>query len=191
MPNIKSYSVAGALLLVLLFAAPLGGVAAESLKQLDTRADGSRILNLIVHANARDLPAVTFSDIDGNRLSLEKFRGRVVALHFWAIWCYPCRAELPTVDALQGELGGADFTFVPLSVDRDGAKLVSQYYADNNIVNLPVYIDDGMNAARALLINGIPYTILIDREGREFARILGDRDWSTPEVAALMRKLIQ
>jgi thiol-disulfide isomerase/thioredoxin len=170
---------------------PITASTGENLQQLDTRADGSRILNMVAHAEPRDLPAVKFIDHAGNQLSLEDFRGKVVALHFWATWCFPCREELPTVDALQEELGGEDITFVPLSVDRDGAKLVSQYYADNNIVNLPVYIDDGMNAARALLINGIPYTILIDREGREFARILGDRDWSTPEVAALMRKLIQ
>jgi len=175
----------------LLFAAPLGGMAAQSLKDLDTRADGSRVLNMVVHEAARAVPAFKFVDVAGNDISTEKFRGKFVALHFWATWCMPCRAELPTVDALQAALGGENFTFVPLSVDRNGAKLVQQYYTDNGIAHLPLYFDDGMVAARALRVNGIPYTILLNRDGQEIARILGDRDWSTPDATALMRRLIE
>ncbi len=175
----------------LLLAVPLGGTAAEGLKDLDTRADGSRVLNMVVHGEARAVPAFNFLDVDGNYLSLENFRGKIVALHFWATWCIPCRTELPTVDALQNQLGGEDFTFVPLSVDRDGADLVKQYYADHGIEHLTVYIDERMNAARAMLVNGIPYTILLNREGQEIARILGDRNWTAPDAIALMRKLIE
>ena len=179
------------LAVAMLIAVPFGASAEESLKQLDTRADGSRILNMVAHSEARSVPAFKFLDGDGNYLTLADFRGKIVALQFWATWCFPCREELPTVDALQGELGGADFTFIPLSVDRDGSDLVRQYYADNGIVNLSVYIDEGMNAARAMLVNGIPYTILLNREGMEIARVLGDRNWYTPEAIALMRNIIE
>ena len=177
-----------ALAIALLFAPPL---SAESLTELDPRADGSRILNMVAHSEPRPVPAIQFLDEDGNYLSLEDFRGKVVALQFWATWCFPCREELPTVDALQGELGGADFTFIPLSVDRDGAGLVRQYYTDNDIKNLSIYIDVGMDAARAMRVNGIPYTILLNREGMEIARVLGDRNWFTPDAIGLMRKLIE
>ena len=175
----------------LLCAVPLAGTAAESLKELDTRADGSRVLNMVVHREARAVPAFKFADVEGNYLSLENFRGKTVALHFWATWCIPCRDELPTVDALQNQLGGKNFTFVPLSVDRDGADLVRRYYADHGIEHLPVYVDEGMNAAQAMLVNGIPYTIIINREGLEIARILGDRNWTAPDAIALMRRLIE
>ncbi len=180
-----------ALAIALLLAVPLGAAAAESLKELDTRADGSRVLNVVAHDRARAVPAFKFLDIDGNYLSLKSFRGKIVALHFWATWCIPCREELPTVDALQDRLGGEDFTFVPLSVDRAGASLVRRYYADHGIKHLPVYIDEGMNAAQAMLVNGIPYTILLNREGKEISRILGDRNWTAPDAIALMRKLIE
>ncbi|MDA0229092.1 MAG: TlpA family protein disulfide reductase [Proteobacteria bacterium] len=179
------------LAIALLFAAPLGGMAAQSLIDLDTRADGSRILNMVVHDAARPLPAFKFVDVAGNHLSIEDFRGKVVALHFWATWCMPCRAEMPTVDAMQELLGGEDFTFVPLSVDRKGAKLVQQYYVDHGLTNMPLYIDEGMDAAHALRVNGLPYTILLNRDGQEIARIIGDRDWSTPDATALMQRLIE
>ena len=112
------------LALTLLCALPLAGTAAQSLIDLDTRADGSRVLNMVIHDKARAVSAFKFIDIEGNYLSLENFRGKTVALHFWATWCIPCRDELPTVDALQNQLGGKNFTFVPLSVDRDGTDLV-------------------------------------------------------------------
>jgi hypothetical protein len=98
---------------------------------------------------------------------------------------------MPTLDALQELLGGEDFTFVPLSVDRKGVKLVQQYYVDHNLTNAPLYMDERMDAAQALSVNGIPSTILLNRAGQEIARILGDRDWSTPDATALMRRLIE
>ena len=175
----------------LLFASPLGGIAAQSLTDLDTRSDGSRILNMVVHDAARSVPAFKFVDAAGNQLSTGDFRGKFIALHFWATWCMPCRAEMPTLDALQELLGGEDFTFVPLSVDRKGVKLVQQYYVDHNLTNAPLYMDERMDAAQALSVNGIPSTILLNRAGQEIARILGDRDWSTPDATALMRRLIE
>jgi len=170
---------------------PLGEVGADNLKELDTRPDGSRVLNMVVHETPRALPDFAFIDGTGNYHGVEEFRHKVVALHFWATWCIPCRAELLTVNALQRELGGADFTFVALSVDRDGTEVVKLYYDDHGIEHLTVYVDEGMVAARAMLVNGIPYTILIDREGLEVARILGDRNWIAPDTIALMRQLIE
>jgi len=200
MQKIKSYTgfimgwpalmAVAPMLLIALLTMPHSGQADDSLRALDTRDDGSRILNMIAHERSLALPVFSFVDRDGNRLSLESFRGKVVALHFWATWCVPCREELPTVNVLQGVLGGEGFTFVPLSVDRAGAKLVGQYYAENHINNLPLYMDEDMDVSRALLVNGIPYTILVDRKGREIARILGDRNWATPEVTALIQQII-
>jgi len=176
---------------VLLFASPLGGMAAQSLKDMDTRSDGSRILNMVVHDAARSVPEFKFVDAAGNQLSTKDFRGKFIALHFWATWCMPCRAEMPTIDALQELLGGEDFTFVPLSLDRKGAQLVQQYYVDHDLKNIPLYMDERMDAAQVLLVNGIPSTILLNRTGQEIARILGDRDWSTPDATDLMRRLIE
>lgn len=187
MPHGLRFALAALFVAVL----PFGGVGAVNLKELDTRPDGSRVLNMVVHDTPRALPAFDFVDGAGNRHGLEEFRRKIVALHFWATWCIPCRAELPTVNALQEKIGGVDFTFVPLSVDRDGAALVKQYYEDHGIEHLTVYIDEGMDAARAMLVNGLPYTILIDREGLEIARILGDRNWTASDTVILMRQLIE
>lgn len=176
--------------LVVVLAAADKGDAAQSLAALDRKADGSRILNLILPEAPQPLPSISFVDAEGRTKTLADFRGTVTAVHFWATWCGPCRTELPTVDYLQREIGGPDFAVLALSLDRDGASVVEEYYASIGISDLPIYVDEGMASARTLRVIGLPYTIFVDREGREVARVLGDRDWSDPDVVALVRKLV-
>ncbi|MBT6442594.1 MAG: TlpA family protein disulfide reductase [Alphaproteobacteria bacterium] len=171
-----------------LMAAP--GHTTEALKALDVRADGSRIVNLIVHPEPRTAPNITFFDAAGKTLTLEDFRGQYTAVHFWATWCFPCRGEMPTVDHLQGEVGAEKITILPLSLDRHGPAQVTEFYGEFGIQHMPVYIDEGMDSARAMRVNGIPATIFVDPQGREVARVLGDRDWSTPEVIALVKGIV-
>ena len=166
------------------------GHTKEALQAMDVRADGSRIVNLIVHPEPRTAPNIKFFDVDGKNLMLEDFRGQYTAVHFWATWCFPCRSEMPTVDHLQGALGAEKITILPLSLDRHGSAQVAEFYREFGIQHVPVYIDEGMNAARAMRVNGIPATIFVDPEGREVARVLGDRDWSTPEVTALVKSIV-
>lgn len=170
--------------------APGAGQAETPLADWDRRSDGSAILDLVIHEQPLAAPAIRFVDAVGTVRRLEEFRGKVTALHFWATWCVPCRYELPTVDYLQGEVGTENFVVIPLSLDRDGLAAVQAYYRDTGIANLPIFMDEGMQAARAMKIFGIPFTVFVDREGREFARVVGDRDWSDPDVVALVRKMI-
>ncbi|MDG2270567.1 MAG: TlpA disulfide reductase family protein [Alphaproteobacteria bacterium] len=166
------------------------GHTTEALQALDVRADGSRIINLIVHPKPRVAPDIKFVDTDGKILTLRDFRGQYTAVHFWATWCFPCRGEMPTVDHLQNEVGLDKITILPLSLDRHGPTQLTNFYGEFNIQHLPIYIDEGMESARTMRVNGIPATIFIDPQGREVARVLGDRDWSTPEAVALVEGVI-
>ena len=162
---------------------------AALLRALDRHSDGSPVLNLVVSDGPQEPPPIAFIDEAGAELSLADYRGTPVAVHFWATWCFPCRAEMPTMDALQRALG-KDMIILPLSLDRDGAMLVRAYYDDHDLTTLPVMIDEKMAAGRALRVHGIPATIFINREGAEVARVLGDRDWGDPAVIELVRHII-
>ena len=162
----------------------------EALRALDLRADGSPVLNLVVNDGPLEPPPIAFVDEAGGKLSLADYRGKTVAVHFWATWCFPCRAEMPTMDALQRELGD-ELIILPLSLDRSGAEFVRGYYEEHGLVTLPVMIDEKMAAGRALRVHGIPATVFINGEGAEVARVLGDRDWSDPDVVELVRHIIR
>jgi thiol-disulfide isomerase/thioredoxin len=74
------------------------------------------------------LPTITFTDRDGRPRSFDDFRGKVVLFNIWATWCLSCRKEMPTLDRLQAQLGGAEFEVVALSIDRGGSDVVNSYY---------------------------------------------------------------
>ena len=96
------------------------------------------------------MPEVTFVYEDGRPGALADFRGKHVLLNVWATWCPPCREEMPTLDRLQGLLGGDDFHVLPLSIDRAGVKVVQDFYAKTGIENLKIYVDQNAQVMRAL-----------------------------------------
>jgi thiol-disulfide isomerase/thioredoxin len=134
------------------------------------------------------LPEVRFQDDKGRDLRLGDFRGRVVVLNVWATWCVPCRKEMPTLDRLQARLGGKDFLVVALSLDRKGVEAVRGFYQEVGVENLAIYVDPSGKGSYALAIPGVPTTLLIDREGREVARKMGEAEWDGPEMVSLVER---
>nr|WP_281721407.1 TlpA disulfide reductase family protein [Nitrosomonas nitrosa] len=142
------------------------------------------------HAAPRHLPLLFFASGSGVHMTLRQFRGRIVLLNVWATWCPTCRRELPTLDRFQKKLGGKDFEVVALSIDRDGAEAISPFFTEIGIKNLLVYFERRGTVLGKYVIVGLPTTLVIDREGREIGRATGAADWDKPEMAAVLRKLI-
>ncbi|MEO1988938.1 MAG: TlpA disulfide reductase family protein [Martelella sp.] len=153
----------------------------------DNRAATTLPRSFVMHETPRPLPVITFEDGAGQALTLASFKGRTVLLNIWATWCVPCREEMPTLDALQAELGGPGFEVVPLSVDRAGPEVVRKFYAEIGIRNLGLYIDASMQASFDLAAVGLPTTLLIDAEGQELGRLVGPAEWDAPEMIDLLK----
>jgi thiol-disulfide isomerase/thioredoxin len=145
-------------------------------------------LELSVFDQPHALPEVRFQDDQGRDLTLGDFRGRVVVLNVWATWCVPCRKEMPTLDRLQARLGGKNFLVVALSLDRKGVEAVRGFYQEVGVENLAIYVDPSGKGSHALAIPGVPTTLLIDREGREVARKMGEAEWDRPEMVSLVER---
>jgi len=138
----------------------------------------------------RPAPDAAFEDGDGRRLTLADFRGRVLLLNFWATWCGPCVVEMPSLDRLQARLGGADFTVVALSQDRGGAEVVGPFYRRLGLASLGVYLDPSNRVARALGVDGLPTTFVLDRQGRTVGTLEGPAEWDSPEAVALIERIM-
>ena len=144
-----------------------------------------------VHESPRPLPEIHFENSQGAAMSLADFRGKVVLLNIWATWCAPCRREMPTLERLQGELGGPDFQVVALSIDRKGLPVVQGFYAELGIEILPIYVDETGEVQRALNVLGLPTTLLLDRDGNEIGRLLGPAEWDSPEMVGFLREYLR
>jgi thiol-disulfide isomerase/thioredoxin len=139
----------------------------------------------------RAVPELSFATGDGRSLTLADFHGKVVLLNIWATWCGPCREEMPTLDALQAELGSSAFEVLALSIDRAGIGAVKEFYQEIGIRHLNQYIDQTATAAPKLSVVGIPTTLLLDRQGRELGRLVGSIEWDSPEMVTFIREMIE
>jgi thiol-disulfide isomerase/thioredoxin len=138
----------------------------------------------------RDVPEVRFLDAEESEVTLADFRGKVVLVNLWATWCAPCRREMPALDRLQAELGGPDFEVVAISVDRAGVERVRAFLDEVGVTRLEIYRDPRMAATRALRAPGLPTSVVLDRQGREVGRVLGDAEWDGPEAKAILAEII-
>ncbi len=168
-------------------ATELSAADRTSLKELRS----GDMAKLIVHAAPRNRIEETFRDLYGNPVSLADYAGKVVLVNIWATWCPPCRAEMPSLDDLAGEMEGPDFAVIALSTDRAGVERVAQFYEDYLIENLDVMHDRSGNFGRKAGVRGLPVTLLLDREGREIGRIMGEADWNSPEAKAILNRVIE
>ena len=147
--------------------------------------------NFILHEAPKPIASIAFEDDQGRPRSLAEFRGKIVLLNIWATWCGPCRREMPSLDRLQGLLGGADFEVVALSIDRAGLDPVRKFYKDVGIRNLAIYIDRSGKATRDLGTVGVPATLLIERDGRELGRLVGPAEWDEPDIVRFLKRFIE
>ena len=137
-------------------------------------------------ASGNSAPDFTVTDINGKKLSLSDYRGKVVLLDFWATWCTPCRAEIPHFVDMQEKLGPQGFQVIGISMD-DEAKPVKEFYQQYRI-NYPLGVGDDKLAQSFGGVLGLPVNFLIDREGRIVKKYLGATDVSVfdKDVADLL-----
>ena len=136
----------------------------------------------------KDAPPFTLKSLSGTRYSLKDFKGKPVLVKFWATWCPSCCEELPVIDKSFREK--LEPLVIPLlAIDGEKEKRV-RGFIEKNKISLPVLLDEKEKIARAYGVNFIPAAFLIDREGRIIARIVGERDWSSPVAWSAMKELL-
>jgi thiol-disulfide isomerase/thioredoxin len=148
-------------------------------------------LERLVHVKpAKDLPEISITDAGGAAHKLSEWKGKVVLVNLWATWCAPCKREMPSLSRLQAKLGGADFTVLPVSLDRGGADKPQHYLKSSKLDNLPLYLDGANALLQTLTAPGLPLSVLLDREGREVARMAGPAEWDSAEAETLIKEII-
>ena len=141
--------------------------------------------------NTTSAPKTIFFDIGGKELTLSDFNGRLTLVNFWATWCAPCRKEMPSLEVLSNQIGGDTFQVVTIATMRSSEEAVEKFFNDNNIIGLPKFRDPKGYLARASGVAALPLTILLDRNGNEISRLIGDADWAQDETIEFIKKAIE
>ena len=136
------------------------------------------IKNLVLIKKLKTYDGVIFKDKNQKDVDLFNFKGKLVLLNFWATWCAPCREEMPSLDKLQLDNRLNNLKVFPINIGQEDLTKSQNFFKELDIRNLDVYFDPLIALPKKFSLRGVPTTILINKEGKEFARILGSIDFN-------------
>ena len=146
------------------------------------------IKNLVIYDKLKRYDDVTFFDGKNNEINLDDYKGNLVLLNFWATWCAPCKEEMPSLDQLQSNEKLNNLKIFPINIGQENLKKSQKFFKDLSIKNLEVYFISSINLPKKLQLRGIPTTILINKDGLEFARIIGSVDFKDEKFIKWLNK---
>jgi thiol-disulfide isomerase/thioredoxin len=143
--------------------------------------DFPKIKNLVINKELKTYESITFLDNEERMVNLSDYKGNLVLLNFWATWCAPCKEEMPSLDGLKLRPELNNIEILPINIGKDSLKKSDQFFKDLNIKNLNIYFDNPKTLAKDFGLRGLPTTILFNKEGKEFARVIGSIDFLDKE----------
>jgi thiol-disulfide isomerase/thioredoxin len=137
-----------------------------------------------------EFAAVAPADGKGQPADMAPYRGKALLVNLWATWCAPCIKELPSLGALQRELGGDRFQVVTIAIDERDPSKIEPFLAQHGAANLPVLIDRDRTIDKVAQVNALPTSLLVDREGKARAILTGDACWNEGTALAAVKAFI-
>ena len=137
--------------------------------------------NLVLIKNPKIYEEVIFKDINQKNVNLDDFKGKLLILNFWATWCAPCKEEMPSLDNLQSNTKLNNLKIFPINIGQEDISKSEYFFKELNIQNLNIYFDAPITLAKKFSLRGVPTTILFNKKGEEFGRIMGSIDFNNLE----------
>ena len=144
-------------------------------------AEKPDIKNLILTKNLKTYENVIFKDENQKDINLEDYKGKLLILNFWATWCAPCKEEMPSLDNLQTNIDLSNLKIFPINIGQENLAKSELFFKKLNIENLDIYLDPPITLAKKFSLRGVPTTIFFNKEGKEFARVIGSIDFDNKE----------
>ncbi|QIE55644.1 TlpA family protein disulfide reductase [Pikeienuella piscinae] len=169
--------------------AAAGDLSADQIEALKAARAGD-MTKLIFHDSPKPRLETTFETGDGAPVSVADYEGKVVVLDFWATWCPPCREEMPSLDRLKAAMADEGFDVVTVSMDRASTEKIQEFYDSVGVENLAIHREPSLRIGSEGAILGMPTTLILDRKGREIARLQGDAEWDGPDATGMIRSIM-
>tara|TARA_B100001121_G_scaffold178166_1_gene155458 strand:- start:273 stop:782 length:510 start_codon:yes stop_codon:yes gene_type:complete len=147
-----------------------------------------KLKNIILNKELKTYKNLTFLDSQREVVQLNSHRGKLIMLNFWATWCAPCKEEMPSLDLLKSNKNFTNLEIFPINIGKDNVKKSQKFFDNLQIKNLKIFFDNPNTLAKKLSLRGVPTTIIFNKEGQEFARILGSIDFSNKDFIKWLSK---
>ena len=140
------------------------------------------INNLIIHEKKKAIGKVEFFNSKKNKESLENYKQNLIIINFWATWCAPCKEEMPHLDKLVSKNKFKEIKVIPINIADEKLEKSREFFEELNISKLEIFYGSSLDLAKLFKLRGIPTTIFIDKEGYEFARVIGFIDFENESL---------
>ena len=140
--------------------------------------------NIVIHEKPKDLPDLELINKKGNRIIFNDFSSKLTLLNFWATWCAPCKKELPKLDVLVQIIPQKQLNIVLINIENIKYNKIQSFFDELKIKNLVSYFDIKLKLSKELKLRGIPITLIVNSQGKEVGRIIGDLDFTDPRFIA-------
>ena len=133
--------------------------------------------NIVQYESPKPISSLIFEDLLGNEVNLNNYHGKLIIINFWATWCVPCKEEMPSLDKLYQDNNLKNLVAFAVNMEQPNATKSKKFFTDLNIQKLEIFFDHNLNFVNKFKLRGVPTTVLINKKGEEFARIVGSIDF--------------
>ena len=130
--------------------------------------------NMVINEIPKPISSLIFEDFSGNEIDLNDYHGKLVIINFWATWCAPCKREMPSLDRLYQDKNFKNLQVFAVNMEQPNKLKTKNFFTALNIEKLEIFFDHNLNFVKEFKLRGVPTTVLINKKGEEFARIIGE-----------------
>ena len=144
--------------------------------------------NIVIHEKPLIIKELKFKDFNLQDVDLTSKKGNIMIINFWASWCLPCKREMPSLARLAEKY--PDIKVYAINMEKPNKLRARDYFKSLGITSLDIYFDPDFNLVKTFKMRGLPTSILIDKNGKEFGRVVGEVDFNSKIFSELLKKYI-
>jgi len=142
--------------------------------------------NIIIYEKPLSIKNLKFKDLNLQDVDLSNKKGNIMIINFWATWCLPCREEMPSLEKLAQNY--SDIKIYPINMEKPSKLRARDFYNSIGVTGLDIYFDPEFKLVKQFKVRGMPTSILINKNGMEFARVIGEIDFFSEEFLNFIKR---
>ena len=142
--------------------------------------------NIIIYEKPLSIKNLKFKDLNLQDVDLSNKKGNIMIINFWATWCLPCREEMPSLEKLAQNY--SDIKIYPINMEKPSKLRTRDFYNSIGVTGLDIYFDPEFKLVKQFKVRGMPTSILINKNGMEFARVIGEIDFFSEEFLNFIKR---
>ena len=151
-------------------------------------ADSDFSKNLVIYEKPKDIKELKFKDINLQDVELTNKKGNIMIINFWATWCAPCKREMPSLEKLTNKY--PEIKVYAINTEKPNKLKIRDFFRTIDVASLETYYDPDFKLVKQFKMRGLPTSILINKDGEEFGRVIGEVDFISESFLNIIKKYI-